>query len=511
MPAKKTILNSRSFDVFQDRNKYYEDLRRKRNDVTVQLRKTLRDEQVTKHRNIVLDNHDEEFEFNFDSEITLDNIKEGLMSDLLSKKLNCLRYARKMLSSRKCAPIDDFIKAGILPLVIDFLSSKYDDKTDFQYECAWILTNIASGSSENTISIVNAGVVPLLINLLKSPDLRVMEQAVWALGNISGDGPKLRDIVLSNRIVPILKSLLEKPIEVTAQQNIVWTISNLCRSKNPPPDFTQLLPCVPLLVDMLKHTDFQVVSNACWALSYLTDGSNEKIQVILEAGALNSILKYLDVDDTTILIPALRVVGNIVSGNDIQTKHALDHGVLKYLHRLLSHKRIPVVKDAAWLLSNVMAGNVEQIQCAIDHDLLPVLVNVLQRGDIKVQKEAAWAINNLFSGGTLMQKSYLLGLGVLEPYCGLLLSPDIRMVEIILEGLSQLLEKANIDGTLSKICILIEEISGLDHLEALQNHTSQKIYEIAYNIIEKYFQPEDTINFDLGIMPQDTGPGNLFI
>lgn len=52
-------------------------MRRKRNDVTVQLRKTLRDEQITKHRNIVLDKHVEEFEFNFAGEITLENIKEG--------------------------------------------------------------------------------------------------------------------------------------------------------------------------------------------------------------------------------------------------------------------------------------------------------------------------------------------------------------------------------------------------------------------------------------------------
>jgi len=38
--------------------------------------------------------------------------------------------------------------------------------------------------------------------------------------------------------------------------------------------------------------------------------------------------------------------------------------------------------------------------------------------------------------------------------------------------------------------MLIEEANGLDHLEALQNHTSQKIYDMSYLIVEKYFQGE---------------------
>lgn len=121
------------------------------------------------------------------------------------------------------------------------------------------MTNIASGSSENTNSIVTVGAVPLLINLLKSHDIRVMEQAVWALGNIAGDGPNLRDIVLENQIVPVLNSLLEKSLEVSAQQNIVWTLSNLCRSKTPPPNFSYLLPCIPLLVNLLNHGDPVVI------------------------------------------------------------------------------------------------------------------------------------------------------------------------------------------------------------------------------------------------------------
>lgn len=35
-----------------------------------------------------------------------------------------------MLSSRKNAPIDDFINAGILPILVDYLKSDYDDRYD---------------------------------------------------------------------------------------------------------------------------------------------------------------------------------------------------------------------------------------------------------------------------------------------------------------------------------------------------------------------------------------------
>uniref|UniRef100_A0A8C0F0D0 Importin subunit alpha n=1 Tax=Bubo bubo TaxID=30461 RepID=A0A8C0F0D0_BUBBB len=435
----------------------FQTMRRQRNEVVVELRKNKRDEHLLKRRNVPHEDICEDSDIDGDFRVVRINLTQNASSDNQGIQLSAVQAARKLLSSDRNPPIDDLIKSGILPILVHCLER--DDNPSLQFEAAWALTNIASGTSEQTQAVVQSNAVPLFLRLLHSPHQNVCEQAVWALGNIIGDGPQCRDYVISLGVVKPLLSFISPSIPITFLRNVTWVMVNLCRHKDPPPPMETIQEILPALCVLIHHTDVNILVDTVWALSYLTDAGNEQIQMVIDSGIVPHLVPLLSHQEVKVQTAALRAVGNIVTGTDEQTQVVLNCEALSHFPALLTHPKEKINKEAVWFLSNITAGNQQQVQAVIDANLVPMIIHLLDKGDFGTQKEAAWAISNLTISGRKDQVAYLIQQNVIPPFCNLLTVKDAQVVQVVLDGLSNILKMAEDEA--ETIANLIEECGGM--------------------------------------------------
>ncbi|RZC83844.1 hypothetical protein C5167_046630 [Papaver somniferum] len=171
--------------------------------------------------------------------------------------------------------------------------------------------------------------------------------------------------------------------------------------------------------------------------------------LLMLIGACCRLVELLRHPSPTVLIPALRTVGNIVTGDDRQT------------------------------------------QSVIVADIIGPLIHLLQNAEFDIKKEAAWAISNATSVGSHEQIKYVLR-GCIKPLCDLLICPDARIVTVCLEDLENILIVGEAEKTIGNTddvnlyAHMIDEAEELEKIENLQSHDNTEIYEQAVKILETY-------------------------
>ena len=300
---------------------------------------------------------------------------------------------RRLLSFENDQPFQQFIDVNLVPKFITFLARS--DLPKLQLEAAWCLTNIASGSDQQVQVLISNGMIDCFVKLLETPHVELIEQVIWGLGNMAGDGPRIRNLVISAGAVnPISEYLDRAPAGSTFTRNASWALSNMCRGR-PAPDFEQIKRATVALAKVLKENDSEeIIGDVCWALSYISDGGVEQIPTILQTNVLPRIVELLEHKEMAISVSCLRTIGNILTGSDAETQVAIEAGALNAMDRLITNQQKAVRKEVCWSVSNITAGNVQQIQMALDIGLIDKLVHILIHDDNDVRKEAIWALSN---------------------------------------------------------------------------------------------------------------------
>ncbi|CAH1801140.1 unnamed protein product [Owenia fusiformis] len=384
--------------------------------------------------------------------------------------------------------IDHFMQTeNAVDQLIGLLSG---NDADVQLDAAWCVTNIATGTDDHAYAMAKvAG--PYLVTFLSGSNHMLQDQCAWALGNIAGDGPKCRDLVIQQGALPPLVQLLQAP-QPSLVQSAAFALSNMIRGDGANTKALVDLGAVPLL---LKHITLQednqaLVSEVCWVLTYLAvSGDHEK--ELVDGGFLETLATLLVAVSNTqehniqILTPALRCLGNVCSGpNEITQRICQNKELVPALGRFLHSDHYHVRKECLWALSN-MTGDTSVCQSVLDHGLLAPIIALLGTS-FDIKREAVYCLCNLaYQGPNFCQE--MLKAGVVQGVVPLLKSTDIDVTHVSLSFVEMMLR---LTDNAKKI---FEEAGGMGALELLEYHSNEQLRAQTNDLLEKYFytQPVD--------------------
>ncbi|KAI8975066.1 armadillo-type protein [Mycotypha africana] len=367
---------------------------------------------------------------------------------------NIRKYLTQGHSDEKS--VNDILELNILSTIKELLQKSFSN-TDIKFECAWIITNIAAGTTEQTEAIVNAGLVDALLNCLRDSyaSLDLKAQVAWALGNIAGESPRYREELMNRQFTQLMVEILTDIFDQTFDdsldnisyhqsvfrfpdeeyyanvESLLWALSNMCRGGFCVAEhYSSYLPVFEILSKYIKFDYPKFEAEVCWGLSRILYNMhnvrefhqhNEITPELCER--LANMLEY---KQPKVIVPALRTVVNITSGPNDCIYGLLKTNLLSSLTRLLD-PMIPneIRKDAYLIIGNLAAGPEDMIRHVIEHKL--VLINVVnhicvpghiynevsysweptlthayyQKNDEwKVTKEALWIVFNIISLGS---------------------------------------------------------------------------------------------------------------
>lgn len=240
------------------------------------------------------------------------------------------------------------VNAGAIPVLVQLLTS---NDVDVQYYCTTALSNIAVDASNRAkLAQTEGRLVQSLVHLMTSESPKVQCQAALALRNLASDDRYQLDIVRANGLPNLLRLLQSSylPLILSAVA-CIRNISIHPANESPIIDAGFLKP----LVDLLGSTENdEIQCHAISTLRNLAASSDKNKQLVLEAGAVQK-CKQLVLNVRLPVQSEMTAAIAVLALSDELKPHLLNLGVFDVLIPLTESDSIEVQGNSAAALGNL--------------------------------------------------------------------------------------------------------------------------------------------------------------
>jgi hypothetical protein len=204
--------------------------------------------------------------------------------------------------------------------------------------------------------------VESIYTFFESSDDKLLQHALWLIGNICSERNELRDFIIAkgflNRISKILNDF-SSPDEV--KEKAIWVACNLTRGFVEKYSY-EFLDFVSPLKKFLKNSiEENEISNCLFIIYKLTSTTGILLDKFIDKNLYNKLVDLMSINDT-FKYYSLKIIANLLSSSDIKAQFLIDQGILDVYVRIFDDNDPKIIKEALWGISNICAGTASQIE-----------------------------------------------------------------------------------------------------------------------------------------------------
>jgi importin subunit alpha-1 len=322
----------------------------------------------------------------------------------------------------------------------------------------------------------------------------IIEMLFWSLGNIVGENILARDSLIKSKVFEKVFVLLNNkncPGDIT--KVLLFFIANSLKTR-PAMNADVFKKCINSLLNLILNTENneEFISDCLWGINYASEADFMWVpELLLKSGICEYVLSNDKLKRPNLIMPSVRLFGNLLSGESEITDDLINLGCISFLQNFLIHKNFEIRQTTLWALSNITAGNLKQIQAIIDTPELIATVNSLTRDNYRsVVREALWLLGNIVNGGNLNVCLKLIEMNIFVSI-NYILENNTEKFEILiltLRMLMKLLLQGASCNSHNEIARIFQLKGGCDALEKVQDSDSEDVYNLTLDIYNKFYK-----------------------